>query len=364
MNTAARVESTGQKNKVHVSLETAELLIASGRGAWLSKRKDTVYAKGKGELETYWLLSKSAGSDTHSTSGSTAEASGHMDVPKERHPITPSTDSGNDMTVDVKNVRLANWNAEILKKLLCEILASRETRGIQADTISKMKAKEKDMTLSQDGTTVLDELQEIIALPDHGVMDPYTEQTFAATVAATQLDDKVQEQLRDFVMSIAALYRPNSFHSFEHASHVTMSVRKLLSRITSAEHMVDAHQDTGLVDGNHGQNAYGITSDPLTQFAIVLSALVHDVDHTGVPNAQLIKENASIAELYRAKSVAEQNSINLSWNLLMQDRYEDLRRAIYCNEKELDRFRKLVVNIVLATDIGKRGVGFCLSSLA
>lgn len=129
-----------------------------------------------------------------------------------------------------------------------------------------------------------------------------------------------------------------------------MSVRKLLSRITSAEHLEDGGKDTN-------QNAYGITSDPLTQFAIVLSALIHDVDHTGVPNAQLIKEDAGIAELYRQKSVAEQNSIDLAWNLLMQPEYVDLRRTIYCTEKELDRFRKLIVNIVLATDIADKELG-------
>ena len=121
-----------------------------------------------------------------------------------------------------------------------------------------------------------------------------------------------------------------------------MSVRKLLSRINSAESSAE-----------NKEHAFGITSDPLTQFAIVLSALIHDVDHSGVPNAQLIKENSSIAQLYRGKSVAEQNSIDLAWKLLMQDKYVDLRRSIYCNEHELDRFRKLVVNIVLATDICK-----------
>ena len=41
------------------------------------------------------------------------------------------------------------------------------------------------------------------------------------------------------------------------------------------------------------------------------------VDHTGVPNAQLIKENADIAEYYKNRSVAEQNSLDLSWRLLM-----------------------------------------------
>jgi hypothetical protein len=51
----------------------------------------------------------------------------------------------------------------------------------------------------------------------------------------------------------------------------------------------------------------GITSCPLTQFAVVFSAIIHDVDHPGVPNAQLVKEGASLAETYKNVSVAEQN---------------------------------------------------------
>ena len=67
----------------------------------------------------------------------------------------------------------------------------------------------------------------------------------------------------------------NPFHNFEHASHVTMSVAKLLSRIVapSAREFDASVAETGR--GLH-DHTYGITSDPLTQFACVLSALIHD----------------------------------------------------------------------------------------
>lgn len=89
----------------------------------------------------------------------------------------------------------------------------------------------------------------------------------------------------------------------------------------------------------------------MTQFAVVFSALIHDVDHPGVSNATLIKEGTNIAQLYKEKSVAEQNSIDLAWELLMEERYIDLQRAIFTTRAEYDRFRKLVVNSVIATDI-------------
>jgi 3'5'-cyclic nucleotide phosphodiesterase len=96
---------------------------------------------------------------------------------------------------------------------------------------------------------------------------------------------------------------------------------------------------------------YGITSDPLTQFSCVFSALIHDVDHSGVPNATLVKERTELACRYQNKSVAEQNSVDLAWNLLMEDQYIILRQAIYTTDTELRRFRQLIVNSVMATDI-------------
>jgi hypothetical protein len=45
----------------------------------------------------------------------------------------------------------------------------------------------------------------------------------------------------------------------------------------------------------------------LTQFAVILSAIIHDLDHQGVPNVQLVNEKAKVAEQYKNVSVAEQN---------------------------------------------------------
>jgi len=68
------------------------------------------------------------------------------------------------------------------------------------------------------------------------------------------------------------------------------------------------------------------------------------VDHTGAPNAQLIKEQANIAEIYSGKSIAEQNSVDLAWNLLMDTSFTDLRKTICETSEEQARFRQLVVN--------------------
>jgi 3'5'-cyclic nucleotide phosphodiesterase len=72
---------------------------------------------------------------------------------------------------------------------------------------------------------------------------------------------------------------------------------------------------------------------------------------SGVPNAQLVKEKIPLAQFYKNQSVAEQNSVDIAWRLLMEPQYADLRAVIYTNESELQRFRQLIVNSVMATDI-------------
>ena len=70
-----------------------------------------------------------------------------------------------------------------------------------------------------------------------------------------------------FRIPVADLYHNNPFHNFEHASHVTMSVVKLMSRIVASSAVTSGEDD----------HTYGITIDPLTQLACVFSALIHDV---------------------------------------------------------------------------------------
>jgi hypothetical protein len=96
---------------------------------------------------------------------------------------------------------------------------------------------------------------------------------------------------------------------------------------------------------------FGISSDPLAQFAIIFSALIHDIDHTGLTNSQLVKEEADVAVIYKGLSVAEQNSVTIAWGLLLRPEYERLCMTIFPTPSERIRFRQLVVNAVLATDI-------------
>jgi 3'5'-cyclic nucleotide phosphodiesterase len=94
-----------------------------------------------------------------------------------------------------------------------------------------------------------------------------------------------------------------------------------------------------------------VTGDPLTQFAIVFAALIHDVDHPGVSNAQLVSEQHGLVTKYDGKSVAEQHSIDVAWNELLQPEYDALKSCIFETPSDSARFRQIAVNIVMATDL-------------
>jgi hypothetical protein len=55
VNTAARMESNGLKDRIHVSEATADELVGSGKEHWLTAREEMIEAKGKGKMQTYWV---------------------------------------------------------------------------------------------------------------------------------------------------------------------------------------------------------------------------------------------------------------------------------------------------------------------
>jgi len=360
VNTAARMESNGIRNKIHISNDTAEHLRKSGKQHWLVAREEKIVAKGKGEMETFFLeikVQSSASNTSKSTTTSHSEKDGGEDQKIDCHQGLNDklgrTSGPTKHKLSAKATRLCKWNVEILSRLLKQVVARRnelQKRNKEQSFASKEFGVEAGR---RSGGTVIDEVKEIIELPEYDA-EIARGQEDASNIT---LSPKVEQQLFDYIALIASMYRDVPFHNFEHASHVTMSVTKLLSRIVAPDDVLGGVTSDGngtedyIVDKNLHDHTFGITSDPLTQFAVVMSALIHDVDHVGVPNAQLVKEGAEVATIYKNKSVAEQNSIDIAWELLMDPSFEDLRHSIYGNAEEKKRFRQLLVNVVLATDI-------------
>ena len=46
------------------------------------------------------------------------------------------------------------------------------------------------------------------------------------------------------------------------------------------------------------------------------------MDHRGVPNCILATEDERLASIYNNKAIAEQNSVNLAWDILMAPEFE------------------------------------------
>jgi hypothetical protein len=268
------MESTSSRSRIQVSSTTAEALRLAGRTKWLSPRENKIEVKGKGQMQTFWLESKEE-------SIKRAKLAKYKGVPRngtEMAPLTEEFEDHEEMDlVDVddngvddghlenmtKMQRLVEWNVEVLGFLLQQIVAARnDTVGSLGSEVTQLEDKmraERD----EHGTTVLDEFQEIITLPVIS-MEELESRPDAKSVKLTQ---SCIAQLRDFLTNVAEMYNPNSFHNFEHASHVTASVRKLLTRIVNANHTGSGAELT-----DKAGHSYGITSDPLTQFAVVFSA--------------------------------------------------------------------------------------------
>lgn len=83
----------------------------------------------------------------------------------------------------------------------------------------------------------------------------------------------------------------------------------------------------------------------------LLSFIAFSLDHPGVTNMQLVKENKRMAKIFQGRCIAEQNSFQCAWDLLMDPSFDYLRQAIYTTKEEFHHFRDLAINAVLATDL-------------
>ena len=325
------------------------MLTADGNGEWVKPREDKLQAKGKRDLQTYWIMPEKL--PQNSIALSTKSSSNHDSTGKNRDAIEWMTRNHNyeehddelsdeerkSSLVDQKKIdRLVDFNSELLLGLLKKVIAKNNARKKSRRTREQDHAIRSLELNSRESKSHLDEVAEILELArfDHAAYEEEDD---------VEVPPAVATQLRTYCDTIASLYRNNPFHNFEHASHVGQSSGKLLSRIVAVRTGVDSEEAH--------DHTFGITSDPLTQFSVVFSALIHDVDHRGIPNFLLAKEEPEMASFYENKAIAEQNSIDIAWNLLMDSSFDELRAAIYTSEEEMKRMRKLVVNSLLATDI-------------
>jgi 3'5'-cyclic nucleotide phosphodiesterase len=313
---------------IHVSSTTAAKLGEAGLAGWLILRDDTPILKGKGALITYWLRNDEDGSHaTSSTVGDDhnldASHAGGLSLPL---PTLQELRSEKELSGKVE--RLVQWTVQLLAHILQSVVARRLSERTRDSVQEAVQRK-----LAEHNGSMLAEVEEILALPQFDAKANRNQ----ANPESVELPESVLSQLTSFVQKVASTYLDNPFHNvssfgtaidhyvgfsisarnsnltilsfllkFEHAAHVTMSVQKLLTRIVKPSDLHTGKQAKTAVELH--DHTFGLTSDPLCQFAVVLSALIHDAGHPGVANSVLVEEKDPMATKYNSQSVAEQNS--------------------------------------------------------
>lgn len=332
VNMASRMESTGRPGAIQISTAAADRLVSDGKSHWLRTRDDRVNVKGKGELETYWLLPIRSGDNTLGTSDTRSMAT--ESIVSEIDSVDASPTKSHITEDDDIVQRLVNWNVDMLTRILRQIAYRRslsnqlkhnshddQTHDDMMNSIRLLESKLRNNEISNnsDFCMTIDEVNEVI---DFSCDDEIyaSDDDRIRNEESVSFDEDIVKQLSHYLQVIARSYRPNHFHNFAHASHVTSSVAKLLSRIVPPSSLpsksIQNHDEHESTVHDH---IHKIVSDPLTQFACIFAAIIHDCDHYGVPNAQLVKERLPISQRYGNRSVAEQNSIDIAFKILMED---------------------------------------------
>lgn len=211
----------------------------------------------KGRLQTFWLEFRQEGHDCSSAASTT---SNNSDERKASFADTPTEIGFKSGGLSDKTQRLINWNTDVLARLLCQIIGRRRRIVINKEESGQSRKRFEEPVFHESGNTVLDEVKEIIHLPAFQGTAQFDEN-------AAEVGEDIKAQLQEYLTIVATLYRDNPFHNFEHASHVSMSVVKLLSRIVAPD-VVDGivmegdsnEEDARKVASTLHDHTYGITS--------------------------------------------------------------------------------------------------------
>ncbi|RXM34471.1 cGMP-inhibited 3',5'-cyclic phosphodiesterase B [Acipenser ruthenus] len=180
---------------------------------------------------------------------------------------------------------------------------------------------------------------------------------------------------REFMAYFTALengYRDIPYHNRVHATDVLHAVWYLTTRPVPGfqqihnEHVTgsDTDSDSGISPGrvayassktcsiqddSYGCLAWNIPA--LELMALYVAAAMHDYDHPGRTNAFLVATNAPQAVLYNDRSVLENHHAASAWNLFLS--LPEFNFLSSLDHVEFKRFRFLVIEAILATDLKK-----------
>nr|XP_021494288.1 cGMP-inhibited 3',5'-cyclic phosphodiesterase B [Meriones unguiculatus] len=180
------------------------------------------------------------------------------------------------------------------------------------------------------------------------------------------------QEFMNYFRALENGYRDIPYHNRIHATDVLHAVWYLTTRPIPGLQQIHNNHGTGTEAESDGQlgsgqmayissksccipdETYGCLSaniPALELMALYVAAAMHDYDHPGRTNAFLVATNAPQAVLYNDRSVLENHHAASAWNLyLSRPEYNFL---LNLDHVEFKRFRFLVIEAILATDLKK-----------
>ncbi|XP_034535964.1 cGMP-inhibited 3',5'-cyclic phosphodiesterase B isoform X2 [Notolabrus celidotus] len=134
-----------------------------------------------------------------------------------------------------------------------------------------------------------------------------------------------------------------------HSEHVTGSDTDSDSGISPGRISYLSSKSSSISDDSYGCLAWNIPA--LELMALYVAAAMHDYDHPGRTNAFLVATNAPQAVLYNDRSVLENHHAASAWSLYLSR--PEFNFLVNLDHVEFKRFRFLVIEAILATDLKK-----------
>ena len=133
------------------------------------------------------------------------------------------------------------------------------------------------------------------------------------------------EKLLAFLQEVQGLYRENPYHCAMHAADVTQGTYSLMSSCSLFQSL-----------------------PPIEALALLVSAIVHDVDHPGVNNMFLVNSEDALALAYNDTSVLENHHLVTAFTLLKRP---ELQWTSVLSPANKAMLRKCMIKNILHTDM-------------
>ena len=136
------------------------------------------------------------------------------------------------------------------------------------------------------------------------------------------------ELMLKWITTITSMYNPeNPYHNAYHAADALQAASYIISRPKISQYL-----------------------DQDMRLALLVSVAIHDIMHPGKTNAFLISTSGQVAIDYNDRSVLENNSVALAFDLMKKN--PELNIFAFMNPVRYYKMRRFIIRLVLATDMG------------